>query len=243
MNLDNLDLQEIDRELNAHGYIIVRDKNLEEICAGARIEYEKCLRNTKPHAPREKFDYKTLRVEPWRKMAIGSKNGLNDKIAQNLQTIYFNENDKNYPSLNALFNKMIVVRNKLMRVDTEFGNVPEKDGFWNACRIHHYPRGGGFMSVHRDTYFPNKLEEKNKLFYQMLVLMSRKNVDFTSGGGVLINRQEQKIDLETAAGFGTMIIYDGGTPHGVEDVDLDQVIDFSRTDGRLVALVNLYCVL
>jgi hypothetical protein len=25
-------------------------------------------------------------------------------------------------------------------------------------------------------------------------------------------------------------------------VDLDQIIDFSRPDGRLAALVNLYCV-
>jgi hypothetical protein len=243
MNLAKLDLQEIDKELHTHGYIIVRDMHLEQICAAARIEYENCFRNTKPHPPREKFDYKMLRVQPWRKMAIGSKNGLDDNIAQNLQSIYFNEMDENYPSLNALFAKMIEVRNKLMRADITFGNVPERDGFWNACRIHHYPRGGGFMSIHRDTYFPSKLDEQNKLFYQMLVLISRKGVDFTTGGGVLINRQNQKVDLETEAGFGTMVIYDGRTPHGVEDVDLDQVIDFSRTDGRLVALVNLYCVL
>jgi hypothetical protein len=29
----------------------------------------------------------------------------------------------------------------------------------------------------------------------------------------------------------------------VEDVDLDQVIDFSRSDGRLAAFVNLYSVM
>lgn len=243
MNLANLDLQEIDKSLATHGYLILRDRILEEMCVAARIEYEKCLKKTKSHAPRDRFDYKTLRGQPWRKMAIGSTNGLNETIAQNMQSIYFNENDKNYPAMSALFGEMIKVRNKLMSVNEEFGSDPERDGFWNACRIHHYPRGGGFMSIHRDKYFPKKLEEQDKPFYQMLVLLSRKNVDFITGGGVLINRQGEKVDLETEAGFGAMVLYDGKTPHGVEDVDLDQVIDFSRTDGRLVALVSVYCTL
>jgi hypothetical protein len=137
---------------------------------------------------------------------------------------------------------MIAVRNALMAVDPAFSNDPERDGFWNACRIHHYPRGGGFMSLHRDEYFPDKLADKDKPFYQMLVLLSRKNKDFFSGGGVLVSFEDEKVDVEIAGGFGSMVFYDGRTIHGVEDVDLDQIIDFSRPDGRLAALVNLYCV-
>ncbi len=243
MDLASLDLQKIDNDLNNYGYLIVKDKTLEKICEAARTEYEECFKNSKPRAPRDRFDYKMLKEKPWRKMAIGSKTGLGEPIAQNMQSIYFDESDQRYPSLTALFSEMIKVRNKLMRVDEAFGSHPEQDGFWNACRIHHYPRGGGFMTVHRDEYFPDKLEEKNKPFYQMLVLLSRKNIDFMSGGGVLVDSQGKKVDIETEAGFGAMVLYDGRTPHGVEDVDLDQVIDFTRTDGRLVALVNLYCTL
>jgi hypothetical protein len=44
------------------------------------------------------------------------------------------------------------------------------------------------------------------------------------------------------AGFGSWVIFDGWTYHGVDDVDLDLVIDFSRPDGRLAAFVNLYSV-
>lgn len=241
MNLTNLDLEEVDKHLNTRGYLIVRDETLEKMCAAARIEYEECFKKTKPKSPRDKFDYKILKEQPWRKMAIGSTNGLEERIAQNLQTIYFHEFDTNYPALSALFAEMIKIRNQLMRVNIDFGSNPEQDGFWNACRIHHYPRGGGFMTIHRDKYFPMKLEEQDKPFYQMLVLLSRKNVDFVTGGGVLITRQGEKIDLETEGGFGSMVLYDGKTPHGVEDVDLDQIIDFSRTDGRLVALVSVYC--
>jgi hypothetical protein len=242
MNFTNLDLEVVDNALNDQGYLIVRDPALEKKCAEARIEYEECFKKTQPRAPRDPFDFKQLRERPWRKMAIGSKTGLGETIAQNLQTIYFYENDMNYPAMNSLFGEMIKVRNKLMRVSEDFGNVPERDGFWNACRIHHYPRGGGFMTLHRDTYFPDKLEEKGKPFYQMLVLLSRKGVDFVNGGGVLISHQGNKVDIETEAGFGSMVLYDGRTPHGVEDVDPDQVIDFSRIDGRLVAIVNVYCV-
>jgi hypothetical protein len=75
----------------------------------------------------------------------------------------------------------------------------------------------------------------------MLVLLSRKKVDFFTGGGVLVSFKEEKIDVETAAGFGSMILYDGRTQHGVEDIDPDQIIDFSRSDGRMAALINLYC--
>ena len=99
------------------------------------------------------------------------------------------------------------------------------------------------MSLHRDAYFPKKLADKDKPFYQMLVLLSRKNVDFFTGGGVLISFKDKKIDVETEGGFGSMILYDGRTKHGVEDVDLDQIIDFSRSDGRIAALINLYCTL
>ena len=82
-----------------------------------------------------------------------------------------------------------------------------------------------------------------KPFYQVSVLLSRKNVDFSTGGGFVIDNKNNKIDLETEGGFGSLVLFDGRTYHGVEDVDLDQVIDFSRPDGRLAAFVNLYSVM
>jgi|GEM_PF-2256611 len=243
MNLTNFANETVDEELNRQGYLVLKDKRLESECEAARNEYEACLKNIKPHPPNEKFDYERLSREPWRKLAIGSRNGMGHPIAQNLQTMYFDPSDKNYPALGSLFNSMIAVRNNLMMVDADFGKDPKRDGFWNACRVHHYPRGGGFMSLHRDEYFPSKLADKDKPFYQMLVLLSRKNIDFFTGGGVLVSFKDKKIDVETEAGFGSMILYDGRTKHGVEDVDPDQIIDFSRSDGRMAALVNLYCAI
>jgi hypothetical protein len=241
MNVTTIDPDHIDRELDARGYLIVKDSELEQSCIAAREEYERCLRASKLHPTRERFHYSELSQAPWRKLAIGSNNGVGDPYAQNLQSIYFDLNDKNYPVLGSLFKMMVVIRNKLMRVAPSFGSSPEQDLFWNACRVHHYPRGGGFMSLHRDTYFPQIMAAQiGKPYYQICALLSRKNKDFSTGGGVIVDQQKNKVDLETQGGFGSLILFDGRSYHGVEDVDLDQIIDFSRSDGRLAAFVNLY---
>lgn len=242
MDLNAIEPDKIDAHLDAHGYLIIKDNELERLCIDARAEYRRCLKNSALHATREKFHYSALTKAPWRKLAIGSTNGLGVAYAQNLQTIYFDSSDANYPALGRIFGFMVEIRNKLMRVDPSFGSNPERDRFWNACRVHHYPRGGGFMAVHKDTHFPQVISTQiGKPFYQICVLLSRKNEDFFTGGGVIIDDDGQnKIDLEEKAGFGSLVLFDGRTYHGVEDVDLDQVIDFSRPDGRLAAFVNLY---
>ncbi|QPF83000.1 hypothetical protein IC762_25105 [Bradyrhizobium genosp. L] len=244
MSIIEIDPARIDDELNANGYVIFRNAELQRLSEQARSEYEACLRASPLQATREKFHYSSLAARPWRKLAIGSSNGLGESYAQNLQSIYFSAENPAYPALGVLFKEMIRIRNSLMGVDPSFGSNPDRDRFWDACRIHHYPRGGGFMVTHRDTHFPQVIASQiEKPFYQICVLLSRKGTDFHTGGGVIYDGNKQRIDLEDAGGFGSLILFDGRTYHGVEDVDLDQVIDFSRTDGRLAAFVNLYKVL
>jgi hypothetical protein len=244
MNITEIDPVRIDSELGSRGYMILHDPEIEQSSVEARAEYDRCLRVSKLHATRETFQYTALSKEPWRKLAIGSKTGVGESYAQNLQSIYFDANDASYPALGKLFGQMILIRNKLMGVSPTFGSNPQIDRFWNACRVHHYPRGGGFMATHRDTHFPQIIDAQiGKPFYQVCVLLSRKNTDFFTGGGVIYDNDKRKIDLEEKGGFGSLILFDGQTYHGVEDVDLDQVIDFSRSDGRLAAFANLYSVI
>lgn len=244
MDVTGLDPDHIDRELDARGYLIIKDGDLEKDAIAARAEYECCLGVLKLHPTREKFHYTELAKAPWRKLAIGSNNGVGDPYAQNLQSTYFDFNDANNPALGKLFQTMVRIRNRLMRVTSSFGSKPTRDRFWNACRVHHYPRGGGFMSLHKDTYFPQVIDGQiGKPFYQICVLLSRKSDDFKTGGGVIIDNEKNKVDLELDGGFGSLILFDGRAFHGVEDVDLDQIIDFSRTDGRMAAFVNLYAVM
>jgi hypothetical protein len=244
MDLNALNVAEVDRQLDKDGYLIVKADSIVSLCQPARAEYEQYLRSSKLHAPSERFDFHELEVAPWRKLAIGSRNGLGNPYAQNLQSIYFNPSDARTPALGKLFSTMLGVRNQLMRVDRDFGSRPDRDRFWDACRIHHYPRGGGFMAQHKDTHFPKVMSSQSGLpFYQVSVLLSRKSVDFNTGGGFVVGHANKKVDVEVEGGFGALVIFDGRAFHGVDDIDLDQVIDFSRPDGRLAAFVNLYSVL
>jgi hypothetical protein len=239
----SIDTQVVDAELEKRGYLIVKDEAFSELCTAAHDEYYRYFQASTLHAPRDKFHYSDLIKDPWRKLTIGSGNGLGEAYAQNLQTTYFHLEDTNHPSLGSLFKMMTVLRNKLMGVSESFGSEPERDRFWDACRVHHYPRGGGFMAVHRDTYFPQIIDAQlGKPYYQICVLLSQKCVEFSTGGGIIIGNDDAKVDLETAGGFGSLILFDGRVRHAVEDVDLDKVIDFNRADGRLAAFVNLYAV-
>jgi hypothetical protein len=237
----NLKDGQIDQTLNQEGYIILKPRGLRELCHAARKEYDSVFKSSPLHATRQRFHYSQLKAAPWRKLAIGSTTGLGETYAQNLQSLYFACPSKDVPALNTLFRYMIGIRNQLMGVAPAFGSNAERDRFWNACRVHHYPRGGGFMSMHRDTHFPQIIADQiGKPFYQICVLLSRKGEDFMQGGGVIVTPSGHKVDLEVEAGFGALVIFDGRTWHGVEDVDLDEIVDFQRPDGRLAAFVNLY---
>ena len=244
MNVTAIDPEQIDHELDQRGYFVINDAEIAAACAAARTEYERCLQTSEVHAPREKFHYSSLSSEPWRKLAIGSSNGIGDPYAQNLQSVYFDANDSNYPALGSLFRFMIAVRNRLMRLDLSFGDNPERDRFWNAARSTITPAAANSWRCTRTLIsLESSMRRSASRSIRFQLLFSRKNVDFFSGGGFVINHCNEKVDLETEGGFGSLVLFDGRTYHGVEDVDLDQVIDFSRSDGKLAAFVNFYSVI
>lgn len=220
------------------GYAIQRPNGLVELCDTARSEYLAAFKQTKLQPPKIRFSYGDLARGPWRKLTIGSQNGAGEAYAQFLQSMYFDAQQSRYPSLNRLFKFMNALRNQLMNVSPEFGDNPVRDRFWNACRVHHYPRGGGFMMTHCDTYFPIKLGDLP--FYQVMVPLSVKGRDFTQGGGVLFTRDGTRLDTDNIAGFGSVVVFDGRIRHGVEDVDPVELVDFNDTMGRLAAFSNLY---
>jgi hypothetical protein len=238
--LDRLDPNLVDELLAEHGYLVVKNADLKAIVLEAREEYFQVQAIAPMHPHGEKFTYKQLcELEYWKKAAISSSSGLGEAYGQSVLTTYLSPKSNRYPSLRKLFSMMCIARNRLMRVEADFGYDPQNDRFWNASRIHHYPQGGGFMGEHRDTYFPLAL--KDKPFYQVAVLLSRKGVDFSTGGGFVISKQnDRKVDLETEGGFGCAVIFDGKTIHGVDAVDEGLTFDLSSPKGRIAAFANVY---
>ena len=157
-----------------NGFAVIENFIKKEIIADAKKEYFSLLKANKIHSQKERFSLEDLKKNVWRKSAVGSGNGLGQPISQVLQTTYFKETNQNVANLIATANEAIFLRNSLDQRDKIFGFNPQKDGFWNATRVHHYPQGGGFMSGHRDTYFPQAMEQDANLFLQIAVLLSSK---------------------------------------------------------------------
>jgi hypothetical protein len=234
-----IDIARIERDVSTTGLSVVRPSNgFQDLCAAARADYLAQFRIAPVQPPKRAFRPSDLVSAPWRKYAIGSRNGVGESYAQLLQTIYFDATGQDHPSLNRLFAVIVAVRNALMRVAADFGADPARDGYWNACRVHHYPRGGGFMMTHCDTYFPVKLGDLP--FYQVMAPLSVKGRDFTEGGGILITRQGERLNTDDVAGVGSLVVFDGRIQHGVDDVDPREVMNFDEEGGRLAAFANLY---
>jgi hypothetical protein len=234
-----IDTDPVDQAVTSTGLAIIRPpQRFIDLCEAARADYLAAFKSTPVQPPKRTFAPADLAAGPWRKFTIGSKNGVGEAYAQLLQTIYFDSNQPGRPSLNTLFKVIIALRNQLMRVAFDMGEDPARDGFWNACRVHHYPSGGGFMMTHRETYFPVKLGDLP--FYQVMVPLSAKGRDFSEGGGILVTRQGERLNTDEIAGLGSIVVFDGRIQHGVDDVDPQEVMSFDVERGRLAAFANLY---
>ena len=95
-----------------------------------------------------------------------------------MRTIYNPLHKEDRWGFHQVFIKLAKVRNVLMKkpIDFALGKV-EKNRLWTAARIHHFPRGAGFMFPHKDTILPKLVKGFGK-YYQVLITMSEKGKDY-----------------------------------------------------------------
>lgn len=141
--------------------------------------------------------------------------------------------------MHDIFKQLIIVRNKLMGKPINFASDTVEDGLWTAARIHQYPVGGGFIQAHQDRTQATVSEQAHLNYYQVFAILSQKGEDFEQGGG-FIEHEGNRIVLDDYISPGDIIIYDGSTLHGVEDIDPHKVLDLETISGRLSAFVSLY---
>ena len=77
-----IDPERIDKVLDEQGYLTIKDPAIATASSAARADYDRCLKASRLHPTREKFHFSSLSKEPWRKLAIGSSNGIGDPYAQ-----------------------------------------------------------------------------------------------------------------------------------------------------------------
>lgn len=148
--------------------------------------------------------------------------------------------DEDVFGLRDVFRKVAQVRNLLAGHELDYA-IDDPTGLaWTASRLHHFPAGGGFMVDHRDTVLP-ALYAENGLgsFYQPLVLLSQKGVDFECGGGFAMVGEE-RISYEDYCRAGDIVIYDTTTVHGVDDIDPHVPFRQDSLAGRMSGLVTIF---
>jgi hypothetical protein len=141
-----------------------------------------------------------------------------------------------------ILTRLTKVQNFFYGLDQGYGINKKKTrhGLFVASRFQQYPTAGGFLSAHRDIAAIKSAKKLGiNLYYNCLLLMTKKNKDYKSGGGFVV-KQNKIIDYENIADIGDVLIYNSSTTHGVLDIDSDKFPNFKTKDGRYVALSTLF---
>jgi hypothetical protein len=195
-----------------------------------RVENDHATTGEKPGDVRRNFQ----------KLSIGrARHGGVDR-PRFMRCFYLPLWDEDVFETREIFRKVAQVRNLLSGHALDHAIDDANAVAWTAARIHHFPRGGGFMVDHRDTVLP-ALYAENGLgsFYQPLVLLTQKGVDFETGGGFAMVGNE-RISYEDYCRKGDILIYDTSTVHGVDDVDPHRTFEQDSLAGRMSGLVTLF---
>jgi hypothetical protein len=171
------------------------------------------------------------------KWSIGGQSLVQQGLPRFMVTVYNTFFSEDKFGFHSNFETLIQIRDILAHRNVLFDNtlLPKR---YNGCRLQVYPSGGGFMGAHIDKRAIDTNEGKND-FIQLLMLVSQKGLDYTSGGAYVVHN-DQMIDVEADSLSGDVVIYNGDTLHGVADIDPHLPLDRNQIHGRVVALVTIY---
>ena len=80
---------------------------------------------------------------------------------------------------------------------------------------------------------------KNSNFYQIILNLTEKGIDYYKGGA-FVDTLKFRYMVEDNCELGDVLVYDGRTLHGVEEIDPNVVFNSNIFNGRLVAMASLY---
>lgn len=142
--------------------------------------------------------------------------------------------------MRTVFQRLARLRNRIIGYRDDFAIDTVDEGLWTAGRLQQYPPGGGFFMKHRDVVISTVTEDAGiRNFIQILLLMTKKGVDYQVGGG-FVESQGEVLNFEDKCDVGDVLLYDGRSVHGVAEVDPAARVDFEALSGRVVALASLY---
>lgn len=236
--LQDLDVKSVVEGTAARGFHIVRglfDPMSLSACV-QRIRTDVRLEDDNPSsgvAP-EKL------LQNFQKWSVGTRSPKDD-LPRFFRIIYNPVWAEDVFGMREHFLKLIEIRNHLTGMPAGFAKGLEGGGLYSACRIQHYPQGGGFMGAHRDHIGEaNLVGSPQTKFIQLLLVLTKPGTGFQTGGAFVIDDAGQRHYTEALAEVGDIAVYDGRTMHGVEDIDPHLPLDITTATGRLAAFATIY---
>ncbi len=241
-SIDQIDKSEVLNSLKKNSFVILRNLFDKKIVRGI-------LKNIKKFDPnkdqiRKKNQYNKLKTN-YQRFMFGMSGGVNGllkthpKYHRNFYNPLF---CKDIYKARGLLIKLAEIQNYFYGLEKNYGikQKKTKHGLYIASRFQHYPKGGGFLSAHKDeAAIKTARKLKIDLFYNCLLLMTQRGIDYKTGGGFVINKNKV-IDYEKYAKAGDVLIYNSKTVHGVIDIDKKYMPDIRTKEGRYIAAVTLF---
>jgi hypothetical protein len=204
-------------------------------CRAAVYDYA----NRGPHLATAGVSRETVRTN-MSKWSIGSQSAMQAGISRSMLTVNNPMFCADRFGLRKHFRQLIVVRDLLAERNEPLFDENLPPPLFNGTRVQIYPKGGGFMTAHRDTRAEESLSGVSGNYMQLVMLLSERGTDYRTGGAFVVNDSGTVIDTEKNSLSGDVLVYDGNTLHGVMDIDSAQPLTTSDLAGRAVALVTVY---
>lgn len=238
-SLNSIPYEEMRQRLERHAVVCVRGlfdraeirRTYKSIVAGFDAQ------NDRRHDP---SDTDAVRRN-FQKLQVGANSGVNSRrtLGRFMRMLYNPIFADDIYGMRAYFTTLAKFRNRLYELPEEHAVTGTDDGYWTCSRLLQYPRGGGFMVPHRDMYAQVATREAGLSYFQPLLLLTEKSVDFQEGGAY-VEVDDERFYYEDFCQAGDVVVYDGRSVHGVADVDPLSDLDLVRCSGRLVALASLF---
>jgi hypothetical protein len=177
----------------------------------------------------------------FQKLSTGGESNRYNNFPRFFRTLYNPMWSEDIYKMRNIFRQVARLRNQIYGLSIDFAiNDIAENGYWTASRIHQYPLGGGFFIGHRDTTLLDVAKEKGTGFFQIILVMSKKGIDFETGGAFIEDKKGDRLNIDDSVEIGDIIVYDGQTFHGVEDIDPHRKLSLDVLNGRLAGFVSLY---
>jgi hypothetical protein len=173
------------------------------------------------------------------KWSVGGNSGAQIGLSRLMLILYNPISASDKYKFRSEFEKLIKIRDYI-RNDGKLTNDKCLSGnYFNACRFQIYPKGGGFMIGHTDYDGVKNSKKIMKTYFQTLLFMTERGKDFKKGGAYILFKNK-RIDIEKHVKRGDVVVYDGKSYHGVDDIDPNLPFSSNDLSGRVVALTTIY---